>query len=299
MTLHQLRLYVTVAETRNLSLASARLRISQPAVTKQLKALSQELGKELYVTTGRGVRLTRDGERFLEHAHNVLAAVANIERDFGRNATDQGRLAIGACYPASASLLPAVMGRFLELFPDVRVNIVTDVSAILARALVNRAVDVVVALRPPNAEGIKHEIVSYYTPVLVGPSEHPLTRKDTVTVEDLAHVPLITQRQRLVGEKVMELIRASGVVPHVVMECLNPEGVKTAVKSGFGFGILFAEHIAAELRAGLLKPVNLPLLQELRVPCFAMYRDREPLSVPLQGFIGVLRRYRAAQLAGC
>ena len=75
------------------------------------------------------------------------------------------------------------------------------------------------------------------------------------------------------------------------MECLNAEGVKTAVKAGLGFGLLFEEHISPELRAGLLRPVNLPLLEDVSVPCYAVYSANKPPGPVLGGFIELLRAH--------
>jgi DNA-binding transcriptional LysR family regulator len=76
MSLAQIESFVTVAETGNVSRAAERLRIAQPALSRQIRSLEDELGAPLFARTSRGMRLLEAGERFLQHARQILAAVA-------------------------------------------------------------------------------------------------------------------------------------------------------------------------------------------------------------------------------
>lgn len=75
MSLAQIVSFVTVAETRSVSRASARLRIAQPALSRQIRSLEDELGAPLFERTPRGMSLLPEGEIFLEHAKRILADV--------------------------------------------------------------------------------------------------------------------------------------------------------------------------------------------------------------------------------
>lgn len=75
MSLAQIETFVTVAETGNLTRASERLRIAQPALSRQIRSLEDELGASLFARTPRGMRLLPDGLRFLEHARRILAEI--------------------------------------------------------------------------------------------------------------------------------------------------------------------------------------------------------------------------------
>jgi DNA-binding transcriptional LysR family regulator len=75
MSLAQIETFVTVAETRSVSRAAARLHIAQPALSRQIKSLEDELGTALFERTPKGMSLLPDGEVFLEHARRILADV--------------------------------------------------------------------------------------------------------------------------------------------------------------------------------------------------------------------------------
>lgn len=75
MSFAQIVSFVTVAETRSVSGASARLRVAQPALSRQIKSLEDELGATLFARTSKGMSLLPEGEVFLEHARRILADV--------------------------------------------------------------------------------------------------------------------------------------------------------------------------------------------------------------------------------
>src|SRR6266481_3433085 len=106
MELRHLRYFVTVAEELNVSRASARLRISQPAVSRQLRDLEDELGVALFIREKPGLRLTPAGESFLAHARDVLRRSNEAATEMAAfRAPTKAKLTIGYITPALASLL--------------------------------------------------------------------------------------------------------------------------------------------------------------------------------------------------
>jgi DNA-binding transcriptional LysR family regulator len=87
MSLAQLETFVTIAETRNVSRAAERLRIAQPALSRRLRSLEDELGATLFVRTARGMALSQDGQVFLVHARRVLDAVSAAQGALSRSGT--------------------------------------------------------------------------------------------------------------------------------------------------------------------------------------------------------------------
>jgi len=290
MTLHQLVLFVAVAEARSVSLASVKFCISQPAVTRQLRQLAEEYGTRLYTTTGRGVELTTEGERFLQHARNVLAAVTQLEGECRSSQRASGEeLWIGACFPASASVIPPVISAFKKSFPDTHVNLTIDCTGVLLQSVLGGKLDLAVVLSlPAEPASVKHEIVSHYTPVLVGPPDHVLARKSRVTPRDLSGLPLILQKDGSIRDELLDRLKRAGIEPRIEMECLNAEGIKTAIKAGVGFGFLCEEHILPEVQSGLLTPMSLEFLDTTSMPCYSVCAANKPIGRALQGFFDLL-----------
>lgn len=81
MSLGQLESFVAIAEEGNVTRAARRLGISQPPLTRKMQALEDELGVKLFVRGARGVALSREGERLLSHARDILARVSRVRAD--------------------------------------------------------------------------------------------------------------------------------------------------------------------------------------------------------------------------
>ncbi|MET0384308.1 MAG: LysR family transcriptional regulator, partial [Polyangiales bacterium] len=112
----QLTSFLAVAEVQNISTAAKRLHLSQPAVTKQLRALEVTLGVKLVQRTGRGVRLTDAGELLREHGRRSAALLAECQAALAELATGQvGKLTLGAGVTTSALQLPGWLSRYRRL----------------------------------------------------------------------------------------------------------------------------------------------------------------------------------------
>ena len=122
MELRHLRYFVTVAEELNVSRASARLRISQPAVSRQLRDLEEELRVDLFRREKRGLKLTPAGEAFLAHARDLLRRSGEAVKQMAafRQQAEQ-TLAVGYLAPILASVLTPALRRFSQAHPDLEV----------------------------------------------------------------------------------------------------------------------------------------------------------------------------------
>lgn len=124
MELRHLRYFVTVAEELNVSRASARLRISQPAVSRQLRDLEEELGVELFRREKTGLKLTLAGESFLAHARDLLRRSGDAVKEMALfNTRAKQHLSAGYIAPVLSSILTPVLRRFSEQHAEVEVGL--------------------------------------------------------------------------------------------------------------------------------------------------------------------------------
>ena len=117
MTLDRFKVFATVARYRSVTRASEELYITQPAVTKQLKALERDYNANLYRRYGRGIELTEMGQVFLGKVKQILKGYNSLESliqtsTASRSTAEVNTLTIGGTYAPSASLLPSLMARF-------------------------------------------------------------------------------------------------------------------------------------------------------------------------------------------
>src|SRR5688500_5720796 len=129
MLLSQIDAFLTVAKRRSVSAAAAVLYVTQPALTTRIKNLERELGVDLFVRTGRGMRLTAEGRAFRPHAQRALQSLAaGRERLRELREGRVGELLVGAAPAISTYVLPLVLRRFQTAFPNVHLVVRTGHS---------------------------------------------------------------------------------------------------------------------------------------------------------------------------
>jgi DNA-binding transcriptional LysR family regulator len=145
MKLHQLRYLVSVADSDlNITAAAKALHTSQPGVSKQLKMLEDELGFRIFVREGRAlVRVTPPGEKVIARARHIVREIANIRGLAAELRKDQdGSLSIATTHTQARYVLPAVLKRFRQQFPGVRLHLQQGTSEQIAEMLARDRVDV-------------------------------------------------------------------------------------------------------------------------------------------------------------
>src|SRR6266850_2599916 len=111
LTLHQLKIFSSIAKFLNITKASAELHISQPSVSQQVRLLQEEYGAKLYQKNGRGIKLTEEGRLFLKEIEPILAQVDLLKKKFGTH-PQEGSLTMGGSHSPSASFLPLLASLF-------------------------------------------------------------------------------------------------------------------------------------------------------------------------------------------
>ena len=136
MELRHLKYFIAVAEELHFARAAGRLHIAQPSLSKQIKQLEQELGFPLFYRTKQKVELLDAGHVFLDEAHRILRQAENAVESARRAHTGQsGRLLIGFSASATLEVLPKVLRKYLELYPNVTVEL-SEMTTIRATELV-------------------------------------------------------------------------------------------------------------------------------------------------------------------
>lgn len=196
--LRHLDCFVTVAQTRNLGKAAAKLSLSQPAVTKILNELEAILGTTLVERSRQGAKLTRDGDAFLAHAVAVLDALHAAGAAVGpqREARHES-VRIGALPTVAPDLLPGALQRFRRAHPQAQVSVQTTTNAALLGMLKAGEIDVAVARMadPELLVGLSFELL-YVEPLVaaVRPG-HPLAGRKSVTLQEVLSYPAMVAAQ--------------------------------------------------------------------------------------------------------
>lgn len=237
MELRHLRYYVAVAEAENVSRAAEKLHVSQPALSRQIRDLEDELNVLLLERGAQSVRLTAAGKTFLREARAVLeraeAAVATVRRSAeGAHA----ELHVGYAPSLTAQILPGALRRFQQEFPKVRV-LLHDLSTeeMLGR-LRARKLDValMVQLCPTQSRGLRFQELARYPICVALPREHPLARLPAITTDQAARENFVAYTRADYPEYHAQLEYLFGTSLHIVEEHDGATSLIAAVESGRG-----------------------------------------------------------------
>jgi LysR family transcriptional regulator, cys regulon transcriptional activator len=255
--LQQLRyLRAVIDNGLNMTQAAERLATSQPGVSKQLRLLEQELGLSLFVRKGRSLEaLTPEGEEVARRAALILREVEAI-RSISPNIYEEaeGRLSIGTTHTQARYVLPDVIARFRDRYPEVTLDLHQGTSEQLAEMVEKRLVDFVIASESRQRFPDMVLLPCFrWDRIIVVPEAHALARLGRPpTLEELAEHPLVTYVFNFEGGSSLKRAFAErGLEPKVVFTARDADVIRTYVALGLGIGIV-AEMAQEGARDGLV-----------------------------------------------
>jgi LysR family cys regulon transcriptional activator len=243
MKLQQLRYLAAIVENDlNITAAAERLHTSQPGVSKQLKQLEDELGFPIFLRQGRTLtKVTPAGKRVIERAMKILKEVQSIKR-LADEQKGQGRgsLSIGTTHTQARYVLPQVIRKFREKYPEVELHLHQGTSEQIADMASRDRIDF--AINTGSQEMFTNMVLlpcyRWHRRVVV-PHNHPLAKESKLTIEMLGRYPIVTYVFGFTGPSSLQQIFArAGLTPHVALTARDADVIKTYVRLGLGVGIV-------------------------------------------------------------
>lgn len=244
MELRHLRYFTAVAEALNFTRAAAQLRVAQPALSRQIQDLEEEIGVDLLRRSPRGVTLTAEGKLFLEEVRDLLKradeAVAKV-RALARG--EYGELHVGYAPSPSVEVLPPALAAFQKAAPRVRVVLHDLASDEMIARLLDGTLNFGITVEPPAevSGDIQFEELRRYPFCIALAARHPFARKKSLTLAEVASQPLIGLSRRDYTEYHQMLERLFAPLklrPRIAVECDGSTSMLTELEAGNGIGIV-------------------------------------------------------------
>jgi LysR family transcriptional regulator, low CO2-responsive transcriptional regulator len=303
MTLHQLKVFTTVAKIKSFTQAAERLGVRQPSVSLVIKDLEQDLQVRLFEKLGHKINLTAAGELLLQDAEDILAKAEGLrERMDELKGLKKGRLAVGGSPVSAASFFPFVAEQFKREFSWVETTLRIDTSLSLEKSLLDGELDLAIVGRPPKSPLIMGEVCHQEEIVAIASPRHPLANKGAVPLMRIAREPIITEERggSLVRDLLEERFAKLGVpfTPHMELSPRigSRDAIRNAVAGGLGIGFIPKCHVVTDLEAGHLKLLKVPDLKLKRNIYIAVHKSRQK-SPLVQAFTKVLKKYKGKNAA--
>jgi LysR family transcriptional regulator, nitrogen assimilation regulatory protein len=268
MDLRALRYFVYVAEARSFSKAAGHLRIAQPALSRQVRKLEDQLGVKLVLRTGRHLELTEPGMLLLQRAHSLIRQAAQAIDDVRAQDCDIGGTVTLGVTPATCEVItPLIVQECARRHPGIRLDFVEGFSAFVFARLVNQELTACLLHNPPRHQGIEIEPLLVEPMYLVGPGPARVPggaaagtaglapARDGMTLETLPLIlPNPTHAMRLLIDRALGRRRSA---IHVAVQVDGYVMTKALVAAGLGYTILPLSSIHAQVEEGRLSAVRL------------------------------------------
>lgn len=287
----QLQVFVTVAEKQNFSRAAEELHMTQPAVSQYIRTFEDNLGVRLLERTNKYVRLNQAGDIVYHHAKEIIGLYSKMQHlveDLTNKAS--GPLTIGASYTFGEYVIPRIIAKIKENYPEIKPSITIGNTAKIADLIMHYQLDVgIVEGHFKNEKQLKIEEFAEDYMVIVASPDHPLAKETKeVTVKDLEHQTWILRElgsgTREAAEKVFQRY---DITPADILNFSSTQSIKVAIEEGLGISLISKWAIQKELKNGDLAVIDvkeLPLTRRFSIVTSSPFQTKA-----LQVFIELLR----------
>ncbi|WP_193334784.1 LysR family transcriptional regulator [Devosia beringensis] len=299
MKLQQLRYLIQVAESGSFTKAATKLNIAQPALSKQIRLLEDDLGVLLFSRDGRGVLPTAAGRELVDRASSLFTDLYDMRQSVMRyRDTVEGSVTIGMMPLLGAHVVPGLLLRARELHPNVRVNLMVGMSSAIHEWVISGRVDFgVVSAAAETSTYLVYEVVGRDRLHLVTSTlDLPAEEGGVVTLAEALAYPLVLPTK---SNGIRALIERNatnlGLTVQPVLEVDSVEIIKRLLPTGIGRTILPSYSIAEEVKRGELRsdPIVDPEMDHEVAISFTAER---PLSPIASAIASILRQVVVAEL---
>lgn len=287
-TLHQLKVFETVARNGSFTRAAEELFITQPTVSSQVKQLTTSVGLPLFEQIGKRLYLTDAGEELLLTCQDIFERLNNFEiKVADLKGTKQGQLDL-AVITTAKYFIPRLLGSFCQNYPGIDVALqVTNHQEIQQRMLANKD-DLYVVSNPPSDIDLTTRPFLNNPLVVVARKDHPLANKRNIELKELNNQPFIMREQGSgTRESIVDLFTNNNLAVKVKLELGSNEAIKQAIYGGLGISILSEHCLISEGISG-----DLTVLDFKHFPIerrwFVAYLAGKKLSVIAETFLEYL-----------
>ncbi len=251
MKMHQLRYLAAIVDNGlNITAAARALHTSQPGVSKQIRLLEDELGFEVFERQGRTLRrLTPAGEQVVARAQRILEEARNIRR-LSEEARDEkkGSLSIATTHTQARYVLPGIVKRFREQYPEVKLHLHQGTSEQISALAAEDRVDFAIATGSQELfPGLVLMPCYRWHRDLVVPRGHALAKIERPTLKDVSRHPVVTYVFSFSGRSSLPaLFERAGLPLDVALTARDADVIKTYVRLGLGVGIVACMAVSEE-----------------------------------------------------
>ncbi|MPS66170.1 MAG: LysR family transcriptional regulator [Chryseobacterium sp.] len=258
---YRLKVFHTVASRSSFTKASEELNISQPAVTKHIKEIENQLNTKLFDRKGTSIQLTQSGKILFEYAEKIRNIYRDLEFEINQvNQQHKGKLIIGASTTVAQYILPEILAKFNSYYKDIKIELITHNTEIISELLKEGKIDLGIIEGESQSNYFDYQIFKADEIVLVAKANHSLANK-TLNIKDLYHLELIFREpgsgslefiQNRLKEKGISLDKLN-----IVMQLGSSESIKNYLLHSDSLAFLSISTVLNELKNNQLSIIDI------------------------------------------
>ena len=287
-TLHQLKVFETVARHGSFTRAAEELSITQPTVSSQVKQLTKAVGLTLFEQIGKSLYLTDAGRELLSTCQDIFERLNNFQMTVADlKGMKQGQLKL-AVITTAKYFVPRLLGSFCQNYPDIDVALKVTNHKEIQQRMLNNEDDLYIVSNPPQEIDLYSQSFLDNPLVVVANKNHNLARKTNIPITSLDREPFIMREQGSgTREAVLKLFSKNNISVKVRLELGSNEAIKQAIIGGMGISVLSEHCLVSEGKSGqltILDVENFPIERRW----YVSYLAGKKLSIIAQTFLDYL-----------
>ncbi|MDJ1493545.1 LysR family transcriptional regulator [Cytophagaceae bacterium DM2B3-1] len=290
MTIYQLQNFLLVAETLSFRKAADEIPVAQPALTRQMQQLEEEVGAVLFDRTKRKIELTEAGRFFKQHIEKLLHQLEDVRYRTGQiHRGEAGEYRIGHASSAMQSVIPVLLKQMRKEAPQVKTMLIEASNRLICEKLLNNELDIGFMPNSIVPPALSSRVIYQENFALILPQSHPFSITGIVNLRDFCQEDWILPPQRESQgyvENILRIFQNHGFLPRTVHESPNSASVLRLVEAGIGITLMGKSTLKGiQLDIKYQELSNIPDKVEMRL-VWAQER-----TVELSAFLELLKQF--------
>lgn len=256
----KLNTLLVLAKEKSYTKTAEICNITQPAVTQHIKSLEKFYNIKIFKRKGSNLIVTNEGRILIKNAKRLLAMNKNLEKEISQSINSNTKLDIGITLTAGGYFIPELLDVFKEKFPNMRFNFHTDIAENIYDRLKYYELDFAIIDGTPAEKNFESTLLAKDELIVIGPKDHPLTKKKNVTLDMLKKENFILRHEKAHTRMAFEgyLFNHLDSIENfnVILEIDNTALIKQLIIEGHGLSIMSKAICEANIKQGVIEEIK-------------------------------------------
>ena len=284
-----MRIFVSVFQKNSITKAAQELHLAQPSVSPAVRELEDYYGIRLFDRIGRHIAPTECGKEFYRYAVHIVSLFNEMEKKM-RNWDTFGTLRIGASITIGTHILPVLIHRYQDQFPDLMIEAKVSKSASVEDEIIHNGIDLGLIETQPSHPDLRAVPFMTDSMCAITAPDHPLASVKSISLAELSRFPFLMREKGSAGRKLLDAafsLQQITVSPR--WESTSTQALVKAVAEGLGVSVLPYLIVKKDIEEGTVRqiPLNQPIRRNLNV----IYHKSKFLTDNMKSFIELCKKY--------